>query len=431
MSLTPTQYLTLALDPTLLFTARGFTPDPWQRDLLRSTAPRVLLNCSRQAGKTTAVAALALHTALFRPGSLILLVAPVKRQSDELYREVQLFYATLGRPIPPVTDNTRCLELDNGSRVISLPGEEGNVRGYSGVALLVIEEAARVDDDLYRALRPMLAVSRGRLICLSTPFGRRGFFYESWIDRRTSWQRFEVPATQVSRISQQTLDTELRILGPTWFRQEFGCSFETRQGLVYPDFAQCAVTWVPPQTTRRIGGLDFGFDDPTAAVWGFLDADDVFWVTGEYYHSGQRLHHLAKFLPRDVKWYADPSGAVQRNELRRADFVIVKAQNARDPGIAAVTARLQTGRLKVLAPACPHLLAEAELYSRRRPTNGGDPGSATDGKDHALDALRYAVATVDRGFMVRFRHTAKPADESKPKRKWLSIWNEQLWTPLN
>jgi hypothetical protein len=50
-------------------------PDPWQADLLCSDADRELVLCSRQAGKSTTVGALALNTAFFDPG-LVLLVAP-------------------------------------------------------------------------------------------------------------------------------------------------------------------------------------------------------------------------------------------------------------------------------------------------------------------------------------------------------------------
>src|ERR1700688_2334143 len=72
------------------------------------------------------------------------------------------------------------IELGNGSRIIALPGLENTIRGFAGVKLLVIDEASRVADDLYRAVRPMLAVSNGRMICLTTPWGKRGFFHDVW-----------------------------------------------------------------------------------------------------------------------------------------------------------------------------------------------------------------------------------------------------------
>src|SRR5438105_15000407 len=93
------QTLALALDPALLFELRGLQPDPWQAELLRSTAPRILLNCCRQAGKSTTVAALALHTVLFQPGSLVLILSRSQRQSGELFRKVVEFYETLGEPV--------------------------------------------------------------------------------------------------------------------------------------------------------------------------------------------------------------------------------------------------------------------------------------------------------------------------------------------
>jgi hypothetical protein len=70
-----------ALDPSLLLKARGIEADPWQRDLLFSEDRQVLLNCCRQAGKSTVVSALALHTALYTPGSLTVILSPVQRQS--------------------------------------------------------------------------------------------------------------------------------------------------------------------------------------------------------------------------------------------------------------------------------------------------------------------------------------------------------------
>jgi hypothetical protein len=67
--------LAIRLDPSLLMEAAGFHPDPWQRHALRSEAKRLLLLAARQTGKSTTTSFIALHGALFRPGSLILLVS--------------------------------------------------------------------------------------------------------------------------------------------------------------------------------------------------------------------------------------------------------------------------------------------------------------------------------------------------------------------
>src|SRR5262245_24309428 len=215
----------LRADPARLLALAGMDPDPWQRDLLRSPAPRTLMLCSRQAGKSLTAAALALREALLRPNAPVLLLSPSLRQSGELFRKAVDLFGALGRPVPASAQSALRLELQNGSRIVSLPGDEKNVRGFSGVALLVIDEAARVPDALYCAVRPMLAVSRGRLVALSTPFGKRGWFHDEW-HGEGPWQRVRVPAQDCPRISPAFLAEERRALGERWYWPEYKCSWE-------------------------------------------------------------------------------------------------------------------------------------------------------------------------------------------------------------
>ena len=172
--------LKLALDRVAFAREAGLEPDPWQRDLLRSSSDRVLLNCCRQSGKSTMTAIVALHRALYYPGSLILCLAPALRQSQELFGKVLAFNRDLGRPVSPHGERKLSLELKNGSRIVTLPGSEKTIRGFSGTSLLILDEAARVEDELYFAVRPMLAVSGGALMMLSTPYGKRGIFFDEW-----------------------------------------------------------------------------------------------------------------------------------------------------------------------------------------------------------------------------------------------------------
>jgi hypothetical protein len=186
----------------------------------------MLLLCSRQAGKSLTAAALALQAALLEPPALVLLLSPTLRQSGELFRAKLLpLYDALGRPVRAAQETALTLSLANGSRVVSLPGNEAGIRCYSGVALLVMDEASRVPDALYRAVRPMLAVSRGRLAALSTPFGKRGWFYEEW-EGDGAWKRVRIRAEQCPRIAPEFLAEERLSLGERWYRQEYETSFE-------------------------------------------------------------------------------------------------------------------------------------------------------------------------------------------------------------
>jgi hypothetical protein len=218
--------LARALDPAALWqqARSGCPPDPWQCQVLRSRAPRVLLNGCRQSGKSSVAACVALETALYAPGSLVLLVSSSLRQSGELFRKVLDGYEALEKPVAADTESTLKLALANGSRIVSLPTKEGTIRGFSGVDLLLLDEASRIPDALYYACRPMLAVSGGRLLALSTPFGKRGWWFEAWTTGE-DWERVQIDAYQCPRISPAFLEEERRSL-PDWvFRQEYLCQF--------------------------------------------------------------------------------------------------------------------------------------------------------------------------------------------------------------
>jgi hypothetical protein len=189
-----------------------FTPDPWQSDFLKSGAKRIILNCSRQSGKSTTTAILALWEAIYKPKSTIVLDSPSLRQSQELMLKFSEFLAMVDRNVKLDSDTKLSVRFANGSRVLALPGSEKTIRGISAVTLLVLDEAAGIPDELYGAVRPMLAVSKGRLVLMSTPRGEQGFFHETWT-KSTGWQKIEVPWQQCPRIDPSFIDEERRERG--------------------------------------------------------------------------------------------------------------------------------------------------------------------------------------------------------------------------
>jgi hypothetical protein len=397
------QLVRLQEQPTLPLLAAGLNPDPWQTRLLHSAAPRILLLCSRQAGKSTASAALALQVALLQPQALVLLCSPSLRQSGELFRKVLHLFDALERPVAVRSASSLRLELVNGSRIISLPAQEETIRGYAGVNLLLIDEAARVPDALYRSVRPMLAVSQGRLVALSTPFGKRGWFYDEWRSD-ADWERYRVPATEIPRISASFLEQERVALGEAWFRQEYDCDFTMMAGLVYPEFAGCIVDdWDPALLERSAAGVDFGFHTPSAVVFGCKDKDDVLWIVDEVYGARLTDEELIRLVqPRSRQYrtellWCDPSAPQSIVKMRRADLAARPAIKNVSPGIQAVAARLRSGRLKVLR-RCQNLIAEAELYRYPDEADGAiyRKDQPLKENDHGMDSLRYLVAGIDR-----------------------------------
>jgi Terminase large subunit, T4likevirus-type, N-terminal len=214
------------LDPALFCRERlGFDPDPWQAKLLRSRAPQCILNCGRQVGKSTVVAALALHCCLYRAGSLVIVIAPSQRQSRELFIKLMAFLQCLEPPEPREEETKLSLGLTNGSRVICLPGDNPRtVRGFSAPALIIEDEAAFVSDETFDALIPMLAASlEGRIVLMSTPYTAAGHFYSLW-HGDGDWERYEQPTAGCSRVSKDWLAARKRE-DPLRYAREYECTF--------------------------------------------------------------------------------------------------------------------------------------------------------------------------------------------------------------
>lgn len=163
---------------------------------------------------------------------MIVLISPSQQQSGELFRKIHQFWERLpGAPEAEQESLTR-MSLTNGSRIISLPGSEKTTRGYSAATLVVMDEASRVPDELLSAVRPMLATTGGRFIALSTPAGKRGWFYEAWT-RGEGWQKISVRGDQCPRISPAFLDEEREALGPLRFSEEYECQFVDAETSVF------------------------------------------------------------------------------------------------------------------------------------------------------------------------------------------------------
>jgi len=218
--------LAYALDPVAFAVdVLAFVPDAWQAAALRSTAPRQLWLACRQSGKSSTAAVAALHTALTVPGSLTLVLSPSQRQSGLLYRTMRGLTTRLPARVGMVEDTATSMTFASGSRIVALPGSAATIRGFSAPDLVIEDEAAFVADETHHAIRPMLAVSGGRLLLLSTPFGKRGHLWELWAGGGCDWERVRVTADEVPRIPASFLDAERRTLPPMVFESEYLCRF--------------------------------------------------------------------------------------------------------------------------------------------------------------------------------------------------------------
>ncbi|GAB6265576.1 MAG: hypothetical protein STSR0001_10210 [Methanothrix sp.] len=161
-----------------------------------------------------------------------MVVAPTQDQSSELMMKFDEFRSAVELPSDYLSTDTKlAVKFANGNRFVARPGSEKSARSFSAVTLLLEDEASRVLDDLYNSVRPMLAVSNGRHILMSTPFGKRGHFFKIWSEERDLWQWFEIPAEKCPRITKEFLEEEQRT--NPWFEQEYHCVFMDSEGSIF------------------------------------------------------------------------------------------------------------------------------------------------------------------------------------------------------
>ena len=197
--------------------------DAWQAGVIRATGAQLLL-VTRQGGKSNTVAIKALHHLLYRANAMIVAASPSEDQSRELFRKLTNFYDRADGAPRAVVRNTTELELETGARCCAAPGSEKTIRSKSAVTLLIIDEAARIEDSLIAAVSPMLATTDGDLIALTSAFGKRGWFYDQWRNG-DGYTRTKKTAYDIPRISNEFLEKEKNRLGPLMFAQEYLCEF--------------------------------------------------------------------------------------------------------------------------------------------------------------------------------------------------------------
>lgn len=203
----------------------GGVPDPWQVDLLNAIAtpdvhPVTLALCSRQVGKSQTAAVGVYRRAEYYPGSTILVIAPALRQSQELHMKIKAVRGALGSTHAAEKDNQSELILGNGSRIIVLPANEETIRGYT-CDLIVLDEAARIKDEEFNAIVPMLR-DDGAIVATTTPYGQRGWFWQSWQEGRGT--RITARSVDLPRKA-RAVERDRAIMSPAQFAQEHLLAF--------------------------------------------------------------------------------------------------------------------------------------------------------------------------------------------------------------
>lgn len=215
------------MDPGYIMRRAGLIPDDWQQTVCNLTAARILLLVCRQVGKSSCGAAMGLRLMLRWPETPVMIFSPRQDQSDELLRKCRLYMNNLNTNIRMIGDATTKIELSNGSRMLSKCGKPESSRSWGNSKLIILDEASRLDYELYETVVPMLAPD-GQLMMMSTPAGKRGMFHTAW-EVESDWYKLKIIAEQVPRRWPPSALAAIRadpMMTERMYRQEFECSFE-------------------------------------------------------------------------------------------------------------------------------------------------------------------------------------------------------------
>jgi len=195
------------------------TLDPWQEELLK-TKGDVTVVSGRQCGKTTGVSLLISKEALNIPNSYILIGAYVIEQAEHVFWKIKDYMFAKHEKQIKGRPTLHFMELKNGSKIIcKAVGDTGaSMRGPT-VTMLVLDEAAFIPDRAWVAIEPVISVSKGRTILLSTGQCKTGFFYKSTLNKNV--KQFHVSARDCPRHTKEFLDRKERELSAVAFAQEY------------------------------------------------------------------------------------------------------------------------------------------------------------------------------------------------------------------
>jgi len=184
--------LATALDPSP-GPGGGIEPDDWQAASSGSVGARMCSTAVGRVAKSTITSVLAVHrrsTCRIADPAPLARPTPIQRALQEMLDRVPGSRST----VPAESETALTLTLENGSRIVALPGQERRSAAIPALRLLCVDEASRVRDPLYMSIRPMLAVSSGRCWCLSHAVGAPRVLSQEWTEGGDSWERVEITA---------------------------------------------------------------------------------------------------------------------------------------------------------------------------------------------------------------------------------------------
>jgi PBSX family phage terminase large subunit len=383
-----------------------------------------VVNCGRRWGKTTLAILEMVAKAVFKDDARVCYIAPTYQQARDIAWN-ELKKITL--PVQLNVNEARLeitIQTKNGkSSIIWLRGWESveTLRGQK-FDFVVIDEIASMRNfwlNWQEVIRPTLTDNKGHVLFISTP---KGFnhFYDLYNFNDEDYASFHFTTYDNPHLPVEEIDKAKKELPEDRFAQEYLADFRKQQGLVYREFSRERHVFdtLPKTFNEYIAGIDFGFTNPTAVIHIKRDGDDNYFITDEWYKTGRTEEQIAEYVKscNFNRVYPDPESpsAIEVLNSKGIDVVeVVKNKDSIQNGINRVRQLLKMGKLHIHRK-CVNLISEFETYAYPEKRNDhNEYENPIKENDHALDALRYALATNKNDNVVSPEHRARQYFESK------------------
>lgn len=405
----------------------GYHPHRLQAKILASDARFRLAVCGRRWGKSLSASWEALSEALASDGR-VWVTGLTYEQTDRILEPIWRFLAVHPEVLGQGTRRSeRRIVFRGGGFVIGKSADHADSLVGESLTLAVVDEAPIMPERIWQQmLRPCLSDRRGRALLIGTPRGHNWIWDRYSAARRDDtdgkgdpeWYAWRAPTwTNDVKFKGGPEDAEIVSLRDEatrcgmlpLFDQEYGASFTALQGRVYQAFdasRHVIGPMHPPagvgsqgECHRYIGGIDYGFANPTALVVIGQTGDGGYRVVEEWYERGKTPDEIIASIARLTtkwsirQWYADPSEPNQILAAVRRGLPVDKALNDVSAGCMAVARHMARPGGFTIARHCTHLLREIESYVWRETAARGVVDEPVKRDDHAVDAMRYAIAT--------------------------------------
>ncbi len=379
---------------------------PSQQTIARDTHRYRVVNCGRQFGKTTLAIEEIKGIALSKNASIVYIAPTIQQARDIAWNMLK----TEMMPITIKSKEAPSLEMEvknllGGTSVIKLRGWEAveTLRGQQ-FDLIILDEVASMRNfwlNWQEVLIPTLTFRQGQVMFISTPKGFNHFYdLYNFESKDKDFKSFHFTSYDNPFLKREELDNTRSKSTEDRFSQEYMADFRKQTGLVYKEFdrARHVTDALPTRYDEYIAGIDFGFTNPTAVIHIKRDGDDNYFVTSEWYKTGRTEEQIAEYVKscNFNRVYPDPESpsAIDVINSKGVDVVeVVKNKDSIQNGIGRIRQLLKMGKLRIHS-SCTNLINEFETYAypEKRPEQNEQENPIKD-HDHALDALRYALAT--------------------------------------